>query len=322
MNDYYHLLTAIIACSKLEQAIMLLRNSELFSFYSANISERIEGDTTLFDENSTFQFIESKYFSIQYTLISNENLEEVHQILTSILQVLDDKKDASSETLQKKRSKQELDIFTIFAHEFRTPLTVIQSSVELLLDFFPEWDTQKNTDFLQSIQQQTTSISKLLEMIAELYDARSNTQEVVVVYNQTIEDFFEQINSILSKRFHFQLKIESNKEVDFTVKIPIRALMYVMSIALQSFNSQTHSCQISVRTSQSEGILIEILSSHSSFSDNEIKLLGALFNENVIEDVSGEWLPYLLASICAQYINATISISNTSENSASFKLFL
>lgn len=329
MSQHYELLTSIIACSKLEQAIALLRNSQLFLSTQGEISELIEsdttknvGNTTMNAGNTTMNIVVSKYFSLQFVTIQNLNLEETRKCFSTVLQVFDDKKDASSETLQKKRSKQELDIFTIFAHEFRTPLTVIQSSVELLLDFFPEWDTEKITDFLRSIHQQTSSISTLLEMIAELYDARSNTQDVVIVTQNSFEEFFQQIESILSKQFLITLSIKSNGDDNTFVKIPIRALMYVMSVALQSFESTSLQSSIIITTSQSGGIIIEIQSSQKSYTDNELTLLDLLFTENIIEDVSGKWLPYLMASICSQYLNASITIQNSIDNRAIFTLYL
>lgn len=322
ISNYYELLTRIIACSKLELAIILLRNSQEFTSVNANLSERLESDTSTINSNSTVNYLKSKYFHLQFQSIKDSESIETLNFFTSVLLVLDDKKDASSETLQLKRSKQELDIFTILAHEFRTPLTVIQSSVELLLDFFLEWDTEKITEFLHSIQQQSTSISKLLEMIAELYDARSNTQEVVNVTQNTIEDFFQQLESILSKRFTFSQKVNISKNDNLIVRVPIRALLYVIGVALQTFQSETNSTSISITTNNNEGIEIDIQSSHKTFSESELQLLLPLFSENIIEDVSGEWLPYLLASICSQYLNASITIGNTVDDRAFFKLYL
>jgi len=300
----------------------MLRNSHEFISVNANLTERIEGDTSTFTTNSAVKYLESKYFHLQFHSIKESEFEKTLNFFTSVLLVLDDKKDASSETLQLKRSKQELDIFTIFAHEFRTPLTVIQSSVELLLDFFPEWDTEKITEFLYTIQQQTTSISKLLEMIAELYDARSNTQEVVTVSDNTIQEFFQQIESILSKRYKFTLTYNCNKNDNVIVRVPIRALLYVIGIALQTFKSETNGTSITVTTNQNAGIEIDIQSSNKIFTDSELQLLLPLFSENIIEDVSGEWLPYLLASICSQYLNGSITIGNTVDDRAFFKLYL
>ncbi len=322
MSNFYDLLTRIIACSKLEQAIILLRSSHEFTSVNAILTERIEGDSSTFISNSSVKFLESKYFHLQFHSLNEFESDETLKFFTSVLLVLDDKKDASSETLQLKRSKQELDIFTIFAHEFRTPLTVIQSSVELLLDFFQEWDAEKITDFLHSIQQQSTSISKLLEMIAELYDARSNTQEVVTVSESTIQEFFQQIESILSKRYKFTLAFNSIKNDNVIVRVPIRALLYVIGVALQTFQSETNGTSITVTTNQNAGIEIDIKSSNKIFSDSELQLLVPLFSKNIIEDVSGEWLPYLLASICSQYLNASITIGNTVDNRAFFTLYL
>jgi signal transduction histidine kinase len=323
VNEFYTILTSTIACSTYEQAIETLRQSNLFQRYNAQCSENLLSESTIVQNSQSEIHIQSKHFHLQYTENFPDYNGEVAHFFKQVLTVLDDKKDACSETLHGKRSIQELDIFTIFAHEFRTPLTVIHSSVELLLEYFTTWDHEKNIEFLTMVQTQTNSIASLLEKIAELYDARTNSQEVVTVSESNLQEFFHQIESILSKRFIFSIENISSFPIGSFTKIPIRAFLYVLSVVLQFFKSDSIPSKIVISTNKIPKCLtIEISTSSRVFSDEELKLLNTLFENKIIEDVSGEWLQFLLAAICTQYLNASVMVSNSKMNEATIDIHL
>lgn len=321
VNEFYTNLTSVIACSSYEQAIDTLRQSNLFQRYNAQCSENLLSESNASHNSLSEIHIQSKYFHLQYTENFQNPNEEIYYFFKQVLTVLDDKKNASSETLHEKRSIQELDIFTIFAHEFRTPLTVIHSSIELLLEYFTSWDNEKNIEFLTMVQTQTNSIASLLEKIAELYDARANSQEVVSVFETNLQDFLDQIESILSKRFIFSLENNSSFPIGSFTKIPIRAFLYVLSVLLQYFQSDSIQSKIVVTTNKVPKCLtFEISTSSLVFSNEELKLLNTLFENKIIEDVSGVWLQFLLVAICTQYLNASVVVSNSKLNEATIDI--
>jgi len=309
--------------STFEEAFRLFKSSDLYLKCKTNCLQKSNIDFGSTEVEENIILIESKYFILTYLKSSTVDSNELTSFFNSILIVLDNKKDSNSETLQTKRSKQELDIFTIFAHEFRTPLTVIQSSVELLLEFFDQWDKEKINIFLKSIQEQTTSIGTLLEKIAELYDARTYTQEVVTVNNSTFEEFLKQIESILLKRFDFKIKNSATFIGESYLKVPMRAILYVLSIFLDSLQVIDTKTEMGIFTLQeSNTIVIQLSNASFHFKEEEVRLLNTLFSSKIIEDVSGKSLNFLLVTFCIEYINSTVKVANSPNDGGTISIFL
>lgn len=81
------------------------------------------------------------------------------------------------------------------SHEFRTPLTTIQASAELLLRYFPRWDEEKKISVINRIQNSAVYMNGLITNVLTLNRSESgritfNPQEVEIVSlcNSIIEE--------------------------------------------------------------------------------------------------------------------------------------
>jgi two-component system, sensor histidine kinase and response regulator len=140
------------------------------------------------------------YISKPFQLIEVLARIETHLRLCSLqkrLQEQNEQLQLSAEMLsrslkhERELSQMKTDFISIVSHEFRTPLTTIQSASELLEHY--EWSKEEQVDQLHQIQSEVKHMTALMEDV--LFLSRSNTNKVKL--NLTKFDFLSFCSQLL-----------------------------------------------------------------------------------------------------------------------------
>ena len=142
------------------------------------------------------------YISKPFQLIEVLARIETHLRLCSLQKKLQEQNeqlqisaDILSRSLKHERelSQMKTDFISVVSHEFRTPLTTIQSASELL-EYY-EWSKEEQVDQLHQIQAEVKHMTALMEDV--LFLSRSNTNKVKL--NLTKFDLFSFCSQLLSQ---------------------------------------------------------------------------------------------------------------------------
>jgi signal transduction histidine kinase len=95
------------------------------------------------------------------------------QIIQAFITDISERKHAEAELLKSLEREKELGQFksnfvSMVSHEFRTPLGIIQSSAEILRDYFEQLEADERCEQLQSIVRNTRRMAEMMEEILAL----------------------------------------------------------------------------------------------------------------------------------------------------------
>jgi len=108
--------------------------------------------------------------SVRWVALFAQSLQEEDGALTGVVGTLHDiteRKRMEQQTREALRRERELNrlkssVVSMVSHEFRTPLSTIRSSAEMLGEFFDEWSPEKRKKYVDRIHRQIDRMSRLL----------------------------------------------------------------------------------------------------------------------------------------------------------------
>ena len=176
------------------------------------------------------------YISKPFQLIEVLARIETHLRLCSLQKKLQDQNeqlqlsaDVLSRSLQQERelSQMKSDFISIVSHEFRTPLTTIQSASELLEHY--EWSKDEQVEQLHQIQSEVKHMTELMEDV--LFLSRANAHKAKI--NITEFDFIKFSNQLIQQM-----------QRSFAQNCDLTAMINVPSLDLQINSLQVNSSQL------------------------------------------------------------------------------
>lgn len=125
-----------------------------------------------------------------------------------VLQDINDRKLAEAEVLKSLEKERELNelksrVISMISHEYRTPLTIICSSAELLERYGPQWDTPRRSTHFERIQKSVQHLTELVNDVLFLNRAeadRLNFSPAAV----DVVDFFQNLFPEIQDAFESQ----------------------------------------------------------------------------------------------------------------------
>lgn len=103
----------------------------------------------------------------------------------------------------------QLNFFTRMVHEIRTPLTLINASLENIEHRYPD-----DSDFLEAVEVMENNTTRLISLVNDLLDFRKGTQELTL--NFTVEN----IGKVLTEIRRQMLPYANNKNVKISLRLP------------------------------------------------------------------------------------------------------
>lgn len=118
-----------------------------------------------------------------------------------VLQDISDRKTAEAEILNSLKKAQELNelksrVISMISHEYRTPLTIIYSSAELLERYGPQWDEQRRRVHFERIQKSVHHLTELVNDVLFLNRAEADKLDFnpkPLVVNPFFQSLFPEI---------------------------------------------------------------------------------------------------------------------------------
>ena len=149
------------------------------------------------------------------------------------------------------------------SHEFKTPLTSIQGSIELLHEHMEEMPPDQREKFLQNILQDTVRLNRLVKRLLEL--ARAD----VISPSEETADFFSMVKTLAEryKDYGFSVNLSRGDVDEAVVKIAPESLETILSNLFD--NSRQHGANqitITMKENKSDKGEVEIL--EITLSDN------------------------------------------------------
>ncbi|MEM9266788.1 MAG: FHA domain-containing protein, partial [Cyanobacteria bacterium P01_F01_bin.13] len=140
-------------------------------------------------------------------------------------------------TLERERELNEMKtrFVSMTSHEFRTPLTTILSSAELLEHYGAHWDTAKQHQYLQKVQTAATHMTELLNdvlLINKVEAGRMEFNPQPVVLNEFCQEILEELQ-ITTARHTLELRSQlPNTPSDIDRKLIRHILTNLLSNAI------------------------------------------------------------------------------------------
>ncbi len=138
------------------------------------------------------------------------------QLIQAIINDITERKLAENELLKTLAREKELgqlrsNFVSMVSHEFRTPLGIIQSSAEILDDYFDRLDTRERQEHLDSIQKNTRRMAALMEEVLLIgsFDAgKMEFKPAPLDLHQFARLLVDEVHSATERRCPVQLALE------------------------------------------------------------------------------------------------------------------
>jgi signal transduction histidine kinase len=202
------------------------------------------------------------------------------------------------------------------SHEFKTPITAIQGSAELLQDHAKDMDTQKRQKFLSNIIADSDRLKRLVSRLLEM--ARAD--------NITVEDDTCELRETLEK---VQLRYHSTKDFDVVIGKNVEAQIKMSQENLEAIlvnlcdNSYQHNASALMIDTQIKDGYIEIFAVDNGTGiskANADKIFTPFFTTRRNAGGTGIGLGIICSILDAH--EGTISLIDTKEQGAGFKIQL
>ncbi len=201
-----------------------------------------------------------------------ETIEVLKHPGTRELSMLSDSFAEMSQTLHE-RSQYIQQFAAHVSHEFKTPLTSMQGSLELLEEHIDDMPVKQRQRFIDNLQEDTERLKNLVSRLLE--QARADSLSTSIESTNLLKT----LNIIKSRYKDSQLVLDySESEIDIDVSIPNSALESILANLFD--NSLQHGAtNISINTKQENGRLeISVHDNGSGISDaNQNKIFTPFF---------------------------------------------
>lgn len=173
------------------------------------------------------------------------------------------------------------------SHEFKTPLTSIRGTVELLQDHFDTMDDQKRASFLAILERDTERLNNLVERLHDL--ARADVERPT----RQLCDVSEVARKVCERHEVNTIEIEEGVRVPMTEEVFETILSNLISNALR------HGARpVEVRLSASDGVTLEVVDHGEGISQaNRVRVFDEFFTTAREQGGTGLGLPIVSALV-------------------------
>jgi two-component system, sensor histidine kinase and response regulator len=288
------------------------------------------------------------YISKPFQLIEVLARIETHLRLCSLQKKLQEQNeqlqlsaDVLSRSLSQERelSQMKTDFISIVSHEFRTPLTTIQSASELL-EYY-EWSKEEQVDQLHQIQSEVKHMTALMEDV--LFLSRSNTSKVKLNLTKfNLLGFCSQLLRQMQKTFAQDYTLNSflyisatsisienphlqNDLPDLLVKMDDKLLRQILTNLLTNavkYSPQNKTVDFQITVDQEQ--VSFVVSDHGiGIPEEDLeKLFGAFHRGKNVGILPGTGLGLSIVKNCVDIHNGSISVESKLDIGTKFTVVL
>jgi PAS domain S-box-containing protein len=172
----------------------------IFTAYTEDYKRKIREEITPYVEQNGVWYGEAELIlpdasviPVSQVVIAHRDIYGEIQFFSSIARDITDQRKAAEDLKRNYEKEKELshvrsDFFSMTSHEFRTPLSTIFSSAELLEHYGNQWSLEKRLGHLRRIQDSTQRMTQMLDDILELSKIEM-TQSVIQIESIDLVSF-------------------------------------------------------------------------------------------------------------------------------------
>ncbi|MEL6223785.1 MAG: HAMP domain-containing sensor histidine kinase, partial [Cyanobacteria bacterium J06627_8] len=229
--------------------------------------------------------------------------------------------------LQRERHMSELKsrFISLVSHEFRTPLTVIRTSTELLDQYKTAISHEKQHDYFQRIHHAIRTISNLIDDISTIGQAKSGKLQVkasAINLENFCIDLIQEIHTTIrtDNRITFQKHTQHlNAFLDPTL---LRSILLNLLLNAVKYSSVSHAVILSL-SGTDETVIFDIKDYGVGIPiDDQPRLFELFHRGGNVSNISGTGLGLSITKHCVDLLKGKISFISDEENGTTFTVVL
>jgi PAS domain S-box-containing protein len=285
-----------------------------------DITQRIEIESTLRKQADEMESAKKEIEKL------NQDLEtKVDQRTSELMETmiaLEKSKDELTLSLSKERELSDLKsrFVSMASHEFRTPLSTIQSSVSLIGKYTERQDQEKRIKHIQRVHSAVSNLTDILNdflSIGKIEEGKISIHKTVFDLSEQISRIVNEINPILKKGQKIQYDHQGPTEVELDNTLISNIMINMLSNASKfSFENSV----INIKTEiNNEHILISIQDNGLGIADEDKKhLFERFFRGKNVVNIQGTGLGLHIVSKYIEIMNGTIEVESELETGTTF----
>ena len=253
------------------------------------------------------------------TLLSAEaiKLNDTPHVLSMAIDITQRKR-AEEELLKTLEREKELsqlksNFVSMVSHEFRTPLGIIQSSAELLRDFYQRMQSDERDEQLESITRNTRRMAEMMEeilVLSRLDAGKLEFQPAALDLNVFCRRVVDEVHSATNRRCHIELSIRS---VPSEAKADERLLGHIITNLLSNavkYSEPGATVQFTVERDGHQAVCM-VRDQGIGISENDQQLLFKAFHRGGnVGSRPGTGLGLLLVKRCADLHGGKVQVNS------------
>ena len=285
-----------------------------------DITQRREIESTLRNQAAEMERTKKQIEKLNQDL--ETKVDQRTRELMDTMTALEKSKDELTLALSKERELSDLKsrFVSMASHEFRTPLSTIQSSVSLIGKYTDRQDQEKRMKHIQRVYSAVNNLTDILNdflSIGKIEEGKISTHNSIFNLQEQISRIINEINPILKPGQEIQYEHEGISEVELDHSLTSNIMINMLSNASKfSFEDSI----IYVKTAVSEKhILISIQDNGLGIADEDKKhLFERFFRGKNVVNIQGTGLGLHIVSKYIEIMNGSIEVESELEKGTKF----
>ena len=217
--------------------------------------------------------------------------------------------------------KKEKMFLTNASHELKTPITIIKTDLDVL-----KMD-DVNNEWIDSIDNQTNRLSKLVNEMVNLYKIEEKKEDIVKnnfnISEVTLDVLDNFLSSFKFKNYNIKIDIEENIIINSNEDIYMKILFSLLDNA-NKYGLENGDFSIKLYKEKKK-VILKVYNQTEEFEKEKLKFIFDRFytlDESRSKEKSGYGIGLSIAKILTEDINGSIQASTNDNKSIEFKIIL
>ena len=285
-----------------------------------DITQRIEIESTLRKQADQMEKAKKEIEKLNQGL--ETKVDQRTKELMDTMTALEKSKDELTLALSKERELSDLKsrFVSMASHEFRTPLSTIQSSVSLIGKYTEQEDQEKRMKHIQRVHSAVSNLTDILNdflSIGKIEEGKISIHKTVFDLSEQISRIVNEIIPILKKGQKIQYDHQGPTEVELDNTLISNIMINMLSNA-SKFSNENSIINIKTEVNK-EYILISIQDNGLGIAEDDKKhLFERFFRGKNVVNIQGTGLGLHIVSKYIEIMNGTIEVESELETGTTF----
>jgi len=285
-----------------------------------DITQRIEIESTLRKQADQMEKAKKEIEKLNQDL--ETKVDQRTKELMDTMTALEKSKDELTLALSKERELSDLKsrFVSMASHEFRTPLSTIQSSVSLIGKYTEQEDQEKRMKHIQRVHSAVSNLTDILNdflSIGKIEEGKISIHKTVFDLSEQISRIVNEIIPILKKGQKIQYDHQGPTEVELDNTLISNIMINMLSNA-SKFSNENSIINIKTEVNK-EYILISIQDNGLGIAEDDKKhLFERFFRGKNVVNIQGTGLGLHIVSKYIEIMNGTIEVESKLETGTTF----